>query len=171
MKIFEVLSDKNEDYVIAIDMDGVVADFSAGVVELTGKEPEELEDEEMWKAINKHTKHVEPFYENLPAMTDAFELVRFIDAHFKDYFFLTATGPDKRVATQKKNWIAKVFSPTISIITVERSMDKAKYATPNTILIDDRPVSTVPWKHQGGIAILHKNTTKTVNTLKDYLRS
>lgn len=168
MKIYEMMSNnKNDEYVIAIDLDGVVADFSLGVIELTGKHPEDLSTDEMWKAINRHTKHVEPFFENLPVSNDGFDLIRYVDKHFKDYFFLSATGPNKKVAQQKKNWVAKVFSPTLSIVTVERSIDKAKYATPNTILIDDRANSTVPWKDAGGIAILHKNSNNTINRLKE----
>lgn len=168
MRIDE-LEQRNSQYTVAIDLDGVLADFEGMVVSITGKTPEQLTKDEMWRSIGRYTKHVEPFFENLSVMHDAFELVRYIDATFERYFFLTATGPDRKVAEQKKKWVAKVLSPVLPVITVERSKDKAEYATPTRILIDDRSKSTIPWEEAGGIAILHKNSRKTINTLEEII--
>jgi hypothetical protein len=44
---------------------------------------------------------------------------------------------------------------------------KAKFAAPNHILIDDMEKNITAWEAAGGIGILHKNATDTINTLKE----
>ena len=44
--------------------------------------------------------------------------------------------------------------------------DKAQYASPNAILIDDRSKAIDPWVDMGGIGILHTNTNNTIEQLK-----
>lgn len=167
MKVFEVLQERNKEYTIAIDIDGVLADFSGRVKEITGKTPEQLEDKEMWNAIGRYTKYTEPFFENLNVLPDAYQLVEFIDQHFSKYFILSATGPDKGVSMQKIQWVKKTISPYIPVITVERSLEKAKYATEKSILIDDRENSTMPWSAAGGISVLHTSATNSINKIKN----
>ena len=50
---------------------------------------------------------------------------------------------------------------------VRKSNDKAAYAAPNHILIDDRSKSIQPWVAAGGIGILHTNAANTIRQLKE----
>ena len=46
------------------------------------------------------------------------------------------------------------------------SDNKEKYATKNSILIDDMERNISRWNAAGGIGILHKSATETINKLK-----
>jgi hypothetical protein len=50
-----------------LDFDGVLADFERGVLEVTGKRPEQLPLEAMWAALAR----VPRFFETLELMHDA----------------------------------------------------------------------------------------------------
>lgn len=161
---------RNSKYTVAIDMDGVLADFNAGSIKALGKRKDDIPTGDFWKRITHYDKDVEPFFENLPAMKDAFELMRFITSNFENYFVLTATGfTPKNVDEQKRNWAKKVFSPHLKVVTVRKSADKAQYANPTTILIDDRRKSIDPFIAAGGIGILHVNADNTIAQLQSYL--
>jgi 5'(3')-deoxyribonucleotidase len=169
--IFENDSDKNTMYTIAIDIDGVVADFDSGAYKVLGKNKDEVSTSQFWKEISRYDKNVEPFFENLPVMSDAHELMQFITSNFQNYFMLTASGyTPKNVADQKRRWVAKVFSPLLNVVIVRKSSDKAQYADPNTILIDDRKKATEPFKAAGGKTILHTDAKSTIEQLKKYLK-
>jgi len=160
----------NANYTIAIDMDGVLADFDAGSRKALGKNKDTMPTRDFWKGITHYDKDVEPFFENLPAMKDAFKLMHFITSNFKEYFVLTASGfTPKNVEEQKRNWAKNVFSPHLKVVTVKKSADKAQYANPNTILVDDRRKSIDPWIAAGGIGILHNDAENTIAQLNSYL--
>ena len=157
----------NSEYTIAIDMDGVLADFDSGSRHALGDDKDNIPTREFWKRVTHYDKDVEPFFENLPAMEDAFTLMRYITDNFENYFVLTASGfTPKNVDEQKRNWAKKVFSPILKVVTVKKAADKAQYATPNTILIDDRNKSLDPWIAAGGIGILHTSAQNTIEQLK-----
>ncbi len=42
-----------------------------------------------------------------------------------------------------------------------------EYLDQNNILIDDFTKNTIPWEEKDGIAILHTDTNKTIQKLKD----
>ena len=157
----------NSEYTIAIDMDGVLADFDRGSRDAIGEDKDTISTREFWKRVTHYDKDVEPFFENLPAMEDAFTLMRYITDNFQNYFVLTASGTTpKNVAEQKRNWAKKVFSPLLKVNIVKGSADKAQYATPKTILIDDRRKAIDPWSAAGGIGILHTSAQNTIEQLK-----
>ena len=161
---------RNAKYTVAIDMDGVLADFDAGSRTALGKDKDSIPTRDFWKGITRYDKDVQPFFENLPVMQDAFELMHFITSNFENYFVLTASGfTPKNVEEQKRNWAKKVFSPHLRVVTVRKSSDKAQYADPNTILVDDRRKSIDPWIAAGGIGILHVTADNTIAQLKSYL--
>jgi len=80
---------------------------------------------------------------------------------------LTATGvPEVQAAAEKIRWVHDNLSGFDNIITVKKSVMKAKYAAPNHILIDDRDKSTNPWRKAGGIGILHTSAADTIAQLQ-----
>ena len=116
----------------------------------------------MWDYINATPK----WFYDLPKMDGADTLYDYI----KDYkhTFLTASGDDPKwqIANQKKGWVKKHYGPNKTIV-VKHARNKARYATENSILIDDRGKSIEPWKAAGGIGILHKSVSQTIAQLKE----
>ena len=81
---------------------------------------------------------------------------------------LTAQGnPAYGAESQKRKWIAEKFGSNVPVIVTRKSDEKAQYAAPNRILIDDRDKSIGPWTAAGGIGILHKNAADTIRQLKE----
>jgi hypothetical protein len=82
---------------------------------------------------------------------------------------LSAVGTaTKTASTEKREWVAVHMGEQYakSAILVTSSKDKAQYATPDCILIDDRRKSIDPWIEAGGIGILHTDAASTILKLK-----
>ena len=157
---------------IFIDSDGVLADFSAYCEAHYGKLPEALSGSEkakFWAWVQRHNDTVEPFFESLPKMNGADDLVDFCQRNFSRVVVLTASGyTPKDGAAQKMRWYARHL-PDLEVIVVAKSPDKAAYATPRTILVDDRAKSIDPWVAAGGIGILHTSVDDTIEQLRAFL--
>lgn len=158
----------DEKYKIYIDMDGVVADFDMMAKKVTngGYKTPGISNNSIWKAIYHYDSNVAPFFESLPKLPGADQLVEFISSNFSNFAFLTATGTTpKNAAEQKRNWVRKHYGNTIKVYTVVKSAEKAVYANPRSVLIDDRDKAIDPWKRAGGIGILHTNNMSTIGDL------
>lgn len=153
-------------YKIYVDLDGVLADFNGHARTVYGLSDSVLKSNKIWDYITQYQKNSnkEWFYD-LPLMNDAMQLWDYV----KDYSptILTATGWEyEKVSEQKRKWVEKHFGSDIPVITVPKSEDKAKYATADSILIDDSERSINPWIQNKGIGILHKNSTQTIKDLE-----
>lgn len=160
-----------KDYKIFLDMDGVLADFDKAVNAIIDKNSPEFSKGKLWHAITNYNYKVQPFFENLPVMKDAPLLIEFLEQNFNDIEILTAAGftpPD--VEVQKIKWGANNF-PKYKVNVVKKSVDKAKFARNNTILIDDRNQSIVPFMHGGGIGVLHTSALETIDILKNIFKN
>lgn len=163
---------RNEKYTVWIDSDGVLADFEGKVEEILGRPINSVPKGEVWKAVYAYNDRVEPFFESLSKMPDADKLVTFCTQNFSIVKVLTATGyTPKDAGEQKRRWYLKHYGPTLSVKTVEKSGQKAMYANPNSILIDDRDKSIGPWLAAGGIGIFHTDVASTIEKLKTLLNS
>lgn len=162
-------------YILRCDMDGVLVGFRQKVLEIfPGFQEYAIEpdtkaykkmDGKMWAAISRYQKEGKEFWYDCPPMDDCFELWNYIKQF--DHGILTATGQAYfNAAPQKVKWAAKYFGPEVPIICVEKSVQKALYATPNTILIDDKKKCIDPWVAAGGIGILHTSAKTTIEELK-----
>ena len=162
------------DFHIFIDSDGVLANFSLYCLTHYGKLPEESGSDraakaKFWAWVQRHNDTVEPFFASLPKMPNADALVEFCLENFNNVKVLTASGhTPKDGAAQKISWYKK-FYPTLEVIVVAKSPDKAAYATPRTILVDDRAKSIDPWVAAGGIGILHTSVDDTIEQLRAFL--
>jgi hypothetical protein len=167
MKLHEVAT---PEYVLYVDLDGVLADLTTYVEDLLGitiktqSDGNWHNDDEIWDEIRK--RDGEPNFQNLQPLSDAMELWNFLKP-YKPHI-LTATGhPEEANAKKKREWVKRHLSGYGEVHTVPKSKLKAQFAAPNHILIDDRTKSTRPWKQAGGIAILHKSAAKTIAKLKE----
>lgn len=160
---------KNTKFTIALDSDGVLADFERKVLEITGIPILKIPKKELWRQISDYDKHVAPFFATLPKMPDADILWEYVTSTFSNYFILTATGYTPRDgAQQKRQWYREHYGD-VRIETVNTSLDKARFATPTTILIDDRMNSISPWVKAGGIGILHVTAKQSIQELSKLL--
>ena len=171
MKLNEVAAGP-QDYKIYVDLDGVLADFVKGVAQLLdgGYSEEKYESDpkyrsKMWKAVEDYAKEGGKLWLELDPMHDAKQLWNYV----KDYGpeILSATGnPEYGAAPQKLEWVAQHVDPNVKVNLTRKSADKAEYAAPNYILIDDKEKSIGPWKAAGGIGILHTSAANTIQQLK-----
>lgn len=147
-----------------LDSDGLLADFDSLAHEiLGGRRIDEVPKGTLWSAVERHGS----FFESLPVMPGADRLVDFVTESglFKSVAVLTATGYTPHdAAEQKRRWYAKHF-PDLTVHVVPKSPDKAAFAHPRAILVDDRAKSIDPWVAAGGIGILHTSVDDTIDRL------
>ncbi len=98
-------------------------------------------------------------------MPDAHELWNFIGP--KGAQILTATGdPKYGSGEQKRAWVTEHFGSSVRMNLVRSAPDKAEYAGPHRILIDDQARATKPFEAAGGIGIVHTSAASTIEQLK-----
>jgi hypothetical protein len=161
----------NEKWIVAIDLDGTLCNFEKKVEEINNMEFNKIPKRQIWKSIAEYDKNVEPFFESLELLPDAMQLFNFVKNNFINYYILSACGhTPKNAAQQKRNWCKKHLGNVIVKI-VQSSEQKSQYATPNSILIDDKEKSIKPWIEAGGVGILHINAAQTISKLKEIIKS
>jgi hypothetical protein len=150
------------DYKIYCDMDGVLVDFNKGYFELTGHILDGLyrTDSHFWDPINDAGYN---FWINLDWMPDGKELWSYIEKYTPELLSAPSRQPDSRVA--KYDWVNREL-PGVHLI-LRSAKHKKDFASPTSILIDDRVDNIADWVSSGGIGILHKNTKDTILQLKD----
>lgn len=162
----------NEHLTIACDLDGVLADFEKKVAEINGMPFERIPRGQMWKSVERYDKDHTKFFESLDPISDAPELWEFVTSNFINVFILSACGHVPRdAAEQKKRWVAKHLGKGVVCKVVTDSHQKAMYANPGTILVDDRMKSIGPWVTAGGIGVLHKSAKESIEKLKEIIEN
>ena len=153
-----------------IDMDGVIADFSKRYREKFRVTPEETRNN---KEFNGYFKKFidDSEFSTLDLMPDANELLHFLhelDVH-KEILSSTARPENHgMIAPQKQMWLLKHNIHYKANFVPGKSL-KYKYATPNSIIIDDTKSVIDDWNKAGGIGILHTDAVSTIAILKMYL--
>lgn len=155
-----------------VDMDGVLADFDRGFMQLCGKYPHHFTKKEVWAIIHKRYDDGYLFFRNLPLMVDAEELWANIDIYHPT--ILTATGHSIRSAEKEKIKWKHIHFPNTPIHFVKDGADKRAFVTNDPehtdILIDDRAKAIDPWIKAGGVGILHTSARQTLKELTRYIR-
>jgi len=175
----------DSEYVIYCDMDGVLCDFDLGYEKLTGISTAEANTKGksyFWELFRKGaSKNEKDFWSNLPWQPGGRELWKAISPHTPNILSSPAIDfslpPDQQLSPEynqaiqgKKEWISKNLTNVGEEIFVP-AVQKATFAAPNHILIDDLEKNITAWEANGGIGILHKNlpdTLKKLETLKLY---
>ena len=160
---------KPQDYHIYVDLDGVMANLQ-GYVESLGIDVklqpgggDWANSEEIWKQLRQMG---EPDFSKLELLPDAVKLWKYVRKYKPN--ILTATGkPVEKNDAQKRKWVEEHLSGYNQVHTVVASANKAKWAWPDAILIDDRMKSIGPWRQKGGIGILHTSADDTIKQLKE----
>ena len=162
IKLKELLEEIEENkYTIYCDLDGVLVDFDKGYKDLTGKLPNEVNDDvEFWKPIHKTGA---AFWIKLKWMPDGHTLWDYINKY--NPILLSAPSREESSRIGKRIWKKNNLPDAKMILTPARF--KQKYSKENHILIDDRADNIEQWKNKGGIGILHTSAANTIKKLKD----
>ena len=143
---------------VYLDMDGVIADFDAGIKKILGYSEQDTNihyPDSDWAKIRKNQR----LYLDLPQMPNARNIIDIARAFKYDLgwelLFLSAipTGNDMPWSFWDKcQWAQKNF-PDIPVHFGPYAHDKHKHCKPGDILVDDRTSSILEWKKAGGLAI------------------
>lgn len=160
-----------EPYKIFVDLDGVLVDFDKRSAELFNIDPREVEGDkqlkrQFWQNVKQHLAAGKQFWGDMDPRPDAFDLWGYVKKH--NPTILTASGvTGKEQATREKHeWVRKHLGPNVPTIVVQDGKDKAQYAAPNHILIDDRMKAIGPWIDKGGVGILFTSAVQAIQELK-----
>lgn len=143
-------------YKIYCDMDGVLTNFEARFDHFTGMHPQEYEKakgtQAFWNLIDVEIGV--RFWVGMDWMPQGEQLWNFIKKFNPS--LLTSPSRDNSSRLGKSLWVRNKLSPKPKVIFAY-SKDKQRYATPESILIDDKPSNIEEWKAAGGIAFRVKN--------------
>lgn len=145
-----------------LDMDGVLADFNK---EYTKLDPQKADRKRFRSAVIE-----DRIFEKLDFMPDTQELLNHVSKlHGVDIQILTSMGTHDPFQAncareQKLNWLDAKNIPYRANF-VHNKQEKAKYATPRSILIDDSVGCISPFNEAGGHGILHTNSSNTIRIL------
>jgi 5'(3')-deoxyribonucleotidase len=145
-----------------LDLDGVLADFDRGVVDLLGMPSARFEKrygiKEFWRRLAK----APDFYARLPLMPDARLLFDAIE-HLTPTI-LTGLPLGKWAAPQKVAWCEEHF-PRVPVITC-MARDKHRFMDPGDVLVDDRDRHRPAYEAHGVVFVHHKNAKQSLRELR-----
>jgi len=149
-------------YNIFVDLDGVLVDFNRGYYDLTGINigKTHRSDAKFFAPINKAGVK---YWNNLKWTSDGKELWEYVKKYNPK--LLSAPTRDHSSIVGKKLWGQREL-PGVDLILRSASRKK-EFASPDSILIDDRQVNINDWINTGGIGILHTSTKNTIKQLKE----
>ena len=145
-----------------LDLDGVFADFDRAVAEHCSN-PDELEDDEMWKVVST----IPRFFLRVERMPTANTLWNALNSYKPT--FLTAQPQAKRgiigAADDKRAWVEKHYPGTPCIVCY--GDEKHNYCQPGDVLLDDNMRHQRRWTMAGGVFILHdpKNVRVSITSV------
>lgn len=150
-----LIQESTSPYIVYFDMDDTLTDYSNQLnkTQLTPKDTVKPENISFW--------------ENMEWLKGSEEMLDF-SRQFFNTKILTRTPDLDHVKQAKKEWVKKNIGD-IEVITVRRGSNKAEYATPNSILIDDKQETIDKFNQSGGIGILFNNNPEyVIQELKKY---
>lgn len=146
-----------------VDLDGVLTDFQQAWFNLDVSDINATDYEDkfgtcaFWKHINAASVE---FWSEMPWTEDGKQLWNYI----KKFKPTVLTTPAKSKASKigKEIWIKRELGNVPFIF----EKNKYKYATLESVLIDDYDTKIIPWVENDGIGIHHKDTKSTIEYLK-----
>lgn len=115
-------------------------------------------DEAIWPLILKD----ENFWTELKFRKDGLVLWKFCSKYFPN-ILSAVTSKDDRCILGKTDWLSRNLDVGLvdRVLLVRRS-EKANFASPDSILIDDHEQNIKEFEEAGGIAFLYKNNAKEI---------
>ncbi len=163
-----------DELVIYFDMDGVLADFDKGTLELLGIVP--MKQEEATREHNNRLfgamRDYHDFYLYLDPIQANVDLM--LELKKKGYHVEILTGVPSlhrgidEAGDNKRQWVREYMGEDVIINAVYRA-DKTNFCKgKNCILIDDYSANTIAWQKAGGTAILYTDSEKLREDLRVY---
>lgn len=153
---------------VFVDLDGVLADFDAGALEVLGMSAKDYQQVHgaapMWKKL----ANAPNFYGTLPLIDGAEEMLDQIWQVASLTQILTGLPLGKWAEPQKREWCETHLGERFPVICF-MSRDKWQYCTPGDVLIDDREEARVDWEGAGGAFILHTDAESSLAALHSIL--
>lgn len=120
-----------------------------------------------WAKLTTHVRSGGKFFEDMELLPDAHILLEYLSKY--QYVICSATGHVLNAKEEKTAAVRRHLGDLVADTAqlVQRSAEKAQYASSTSILIDDRTKSIDPWIAAGGIGILHTSATTTIEKLKE----
>lgn len=155
-------------YTLFVDLDGVLADFDAAVIDLFGVPPTEIVPPRMWSRLAR----TPDFYATLSWTIDGRRLWEY--AAVFNPTILTGLPRGNWAEPQKRAWCARHLGPEVPVITCmsrEKPQRAAEVTPPGhtPVLVDDRDRQREPWVESGGIFIHHRSATESIDRLRELL--
>jgi 5'(3')-deoxyribonucleotidase len=150
------------DITLYLDMDGVLADFHKAYIKY---DPQKEDRKRFNQAVMEYK-----IFEDLDFMPDAQELLNYVskltDVNIE---ILTSMGTHdpfqgNEAKRQKQIWLDRKQIPYKANF-VRNKQEKAQYATPKSILIDDSIGCITPFNAAGGNGILHTSSNESIRIL------
>ena len=173
--IKDLLEQKNQDYTIYLDIDDTLTNYSERLKSMIIDDPETGE-----KRPIKASDTVDnlEFWSSAKWLPGAEEMVDFVKNNFDKVEILSAV-PELSKAKQsetgerfynapilgKEDWLKDNIG-NIKTNWVRSGTQKAAFARPNTILVDDKPENIRAFQKAGGIGILYDNPSNVIAQLK-----
>lgn len=145
-----------------LDMDGVLADFNKAYTKF---DPQKEDRKKFRSAVMEYK-----IFEDLDFMPDTQELLNHVSRLYNvKVEILTSMGTHDPIQGneakhQKLKWLNKKNIPYKANFTRNKE-EKAQYATPHSILIDDSSGCIGPFIAAGGHGILHSHASETIRIL------
>lgn len=159
---------------VAIDMDGVLADLVSALNRYTGHPDIDNDKPAFFRALPEFSMNAG--FQSLPKMSNADNLVKMLktqeDQGRISLSILTSAGqfynPTSEVIIQKKRWLDKNFPvlKDVPFTATTCGADKAKFAHPFMMLIDDYDKNIKAFNKAGGIGYLYKNLDSDITEIK-----
>lgn len=155
---------------IYVDMDGVIADFHNRYTERYRMTPERADNSgEFGKLFAKFIADRE--FATLDLMEDANELLNFLNKIKVPKEILSSTARVEHhssISAQKDEWLKHHNINYVQNFVPGKHL-KYRFATQNSIIIDDTQSVINDWNKAGGIGIHHTSANYTIAMLKKYI--
>ena len=174
----DILEIKNQDYIIYFDIDDTLTDYSNRLGNMIITDPETGEKRPIKASDTVDNKE---FWTTAKWLPGSKEMLDFAKNNFSNVEILSAV-PELSKANKdltgkrffdapidgKIEWLNKNVGP-IKPIWTKSGKEKAIYATPNTVLVDDKPENVIAFEKAGGIGILMDTPQKVISKLNNLL--
>jgi hypothetical protein len=174
----DLLEEDNRDYIIYFDVDDTLSNYTQNLATTFIKDPETGEDR---KIKPQDTVENLDYWLNAPIIPGAKEMVDFAKNNFNKVEILSAV-PELSKANKeltgkrffdapidgKTEWVTKNIG-LLPMNWSKNGKEKALWATPNSVLIDDKPENIRAFEQAGGIGILIDTPQNVIIKLKDLL--
>lgn len=151
-------------------MDGVIADFEKRYEALYRMHPREAEKHDKFTTFFDEFIATKQFA-TLDLMPGAIAGMKFLDSLGIPIEILSSTASEERyepISKQKRTWL-QINNIPYKQNFVPGKRHKYKFATPDSIIIDDTESVIKDFRNAGGIGIWHKSWDVTISILKMYV--